>query len=152
MAAKEFSPNLSAPARFAALVIRINAVLFVTSAPVMLLAPGSMATWLNVDATSDSVRWALQIIGACLLGLAGQLWIVSGCGPRIVLKATVVTCTSEAVTTLLTALTPGSWTPMRWFFLSQGAVSTLLYALALTLAKRNSGSTQRVSSADSAAG
>lgn len=124
------------PARFSAVVIRINSVLFAVSAPVLLLAPGTMAAWLNIDGTSDDVRWAVQVIGACLLGLAGQLWIVSGCGPNVVMKATVVTFTAETVTTLLTALTPGSWTAMRFFFLSQGGVSALLYALVLMWARR----------------
>ncbi|MBU6213962.1 MAG: hypothetical protein KGP01_05920 [Actinomycetales bacterium] len=122
--------------RFAALVIRANAVLFAASAPVLLLAPGSMAAWLNIDGTSADVRWAVQVIGACLLGLAGQLWIVSKGAARVVLTATAVTFTAESVTTLLTALTPGSFTPMRWFFFGQGAVSALAYGSVLLLSRR----------------
>ena len=136
MALTEVHRREDNPARLASIVIRINALLFAASAPVLLLAPGSMAAWLNIDSASEDVRWAVQVIGACLLGLAGQLWIVSGCGTKIVMKATVVTCTAETVTTMLTALTPGSWTPMRYFFLLQGAISALLYAVVLLWARR----------------
>ena len=141
MAQNETAQSVSQPARISSVVIRINAVLFALSAPVLLLAPGSMAQWLNIDSTSADVRWAVQVIGACLLGLAGQLWIVSGCGARVVMRATVVTFTAETVTTLLTALTPGSWTPMRWFFLCQGGISALAYAAVLLWARRSAAQT-----------
>ncbi|MBU6213427.1 MAG: hypothetical protein KGP01_03135 [Actinomycetales bacterium] len=135
------TPEAAAPSgavRFASLVIRVNAVLFAASAPVLLLAPGSMAAWLNIDSASADVRWAVQVIGACLLGLAGQLWIVSKCAAQVVMTATAVTFTAETVTTLLTALTPGSFTPMRWFFFGQGAVSALAYGCVLLWARQKS--------------
>ena len=136
MAQPHESAALTAPARFASVVIRVNALLFALSAPVLLLAPGTMATWLNIDSGSDDVRWAVQVIGACLLGLAGQLWIVSRCGTKVVMAATSVTFVAESITTLLTALTPGQWSPMRWFFLGQGGVSALAYAAVLMWARR----------------
>ena len=126
--------GVGASARLIRLVLSVGATFFVIAALLLLVLPDSFASWLGLEAT-DSVAWALRMIGAVLLGLSGLMWLVRRAGDHPVLGAGAVMMVTSALLTILTVTLPGEWTPLRWALLGAGAVFALAY-LALLLASR----------------
>ena len=124
------------PAGLVSIVMAINAVVFIASAPILLLAPGPMAQLLGLNGDDTQLRWAVQVIGGCLIALAGYLWMIRRSTVTIVMTAAKVALVAECVTTFVTVFTPGEWKPMLIFFAAQGGVSALFYAIALLWAQR----------------
>lgn len=111
-------------------------MVFAVTAPVLLLAPGMFADWLGLNGGLADVRWSLQMVGACLIALSGQMWLVRRGERTTVMSAAVVMLIGGGVMTLLTTLLPGAWTAMRWAYFAFGASFMLLYAGLLLWSQR----------------
>ena len=126
--------GVGASARLIRLVLSVGATSFVIAALLLLALPDSFASWIGLEGT-DTVAWALRMIGAVLLGLSGLMWLVRRAGDHPVLGAGAVMMVTSALLTILTITLPGEWTPLRWALLGAGAVFALAY-LALLMASR----------------
>jgi len=86
--------------------------------------------------TIVDTTWTLQMLGAALLGLSGQMWLVRRAPDHPVLGAAVVMIISGGLMTVLTITLPGEWTPVRWAYLGIGAAFCLAYVLMLVVSRR----------------
>lgn len=120
-------------------VLAAGATVFAVTAPLLLLAPGLFADWLGLDGDLSQLRWALQMVGACLIALSGQMWLVRRGDSHTVMSAAVVMLIGGGVMTLLTTLLPGGWTTMRWGYFAFGGSFMLAYAVLLLWSQRFSG-------------
>lgn len=133
-------PAVGASQRVAAVtggVLAGGATMFAVTAPILLLAPGMFAEWLGLDGDLPDVRWSLQMVGACLVALSGQMWLVRRGDGHTVMSAAVVMIIGGGVMTLLTTLLPGGWTVVRWAYFFIGAGFMLLYAVLLLWSQRS---------------
>ena len=89
----------------------------------MLVAPALMAEWLGLSTVVDAT-WTLQMLGAALLGLSGQMWLVRRAPDHPVLGAAVVMIISGGLMTV------------RWAYLGVGAAFCLAYILLILVSRR----------------
>ena len=134
----EESPAHHRAAAVTRAVLGAGATVFAVTAPLLLLAPGLFADWLGLNGDLSQVRWSLQMVGACLVALSGQMWLVRRGDGHTVMSAAVVMLIGGGVMTLLTTLLPGEWTAMRWGYFAFGASFMLAYAVLLLWSQRSS--------------
>jgi len=111
-------------------VLALGSAVFLLSALFLLLAPGTFATALGL-VDSDSVDWSMRMIGACLLGLSGQMWLVRRAGENSVRAAAGVMIVAGGAMTVLTLVIPADWTPMRRAYLAFGGIFVIVYVVLL---------------------
>lgn len=122
-------------ARVIRVVLALGSLVFLVSAVFLLLAPSTFSTALGM-VDSDGVDWSMRMIGACLLGLAGQMWLVRRADDASVRGAAAVMVVAGGVMTILTLVIPADWTPVRWAYLGFGATFCLLYVVLLAVGRR----------------
>jgi hypothetical protein len=122
-------------ARLIRTVLGVGSAFFLIAGVLLLLAPSTFAEWIGLE-PSDAVTWCLRMLGAALIGLAGQMWLVRRAGDHPVLGAGAVMIVAGGAMTILTITLPGDWTPMRWALLGVGAVFVIAYVVLLVLARR----------------
>lgn len=127
--------GVPASARLIRVVLSVGAVFFLIAGILLLAVPETFATWIGLEST-DAVAWALRMLGAALIGLAGQMWLVRRAGDHPVLGAGAVMIVAGGAMTLLTVTLPGEWTPMRWALLGVGSVFVVAYAGLLVASRR----------------
>ncbi|CAB5002965.1 MAG: hypothetical protein F2881_03825 [Actinobacteria bacterium] len=116
-------------------VLLCGSLVFAASSVFLLVAPGTFALLLGISDTRD-VTWSLQMVGACLVALSGQMWLVRSAPEVSVRRAAMVMVVGGGVMTLLTLFVPAEWTPLRWGYLAFGTLFLALY-LALLLIGRS---------------
>ncbi|MCX8528152.1 MAG: hypothetical protein ORN20_08435 [Candidatus Nanopelagicales bacterium] len=116
--------------RLIRIVLALGSAVFLVSALFLLLAPGMFATALGLS-DGDAVNWAMRMMGACLLGLSGQMWLVRRAGDASVRAAAGVMIVAGGTMTILTLVIPAEWTPMRWAYLAFGGIFVILYVVLL---------------------
>ena len=116
--------------RLIRIVLGIGSAVFLVSALFLLLAPATFATALGL-AGGSAVDWSMRMIGACLLGLCGQMWLVRRAGDTTVRAAAGVMIVAGGAMTILTLVIPADWTPMRWAYLAFGGSFCLVYIVLL---------------------
>jgi hypothetical protein len=122
-------------ARLIRVVLGLGAILFFASGLVLLLSPALMAQWLGLAEVVDTT-WTMQMLGAALLGLAGQMWLVRRAPDHPILGAAVVMVIAGGLMTFLTLTLPANWTPVRWAYLGVGLVFLVAYLVGLILSRR----------------
>lgn len=127
--------GVGASARLIRVVLSAGSVFFVIAGILLLVAPSAFASWIGLEST-DAVDWTLRMLGAALLGLGGQMWLVRRAGDHPVLGAGAVMIVAGGAMTVLTLTLPGDWTPMRWALLGVGAAFLLAYAVLLVASRR----------------
>lgn len=127
--------GVPASARLIRVVLSVGAVFFLIAGILLLAVPESFATWIGLEST-DAVAWTLRMLGAALIGLAGQMWLVRRAGDHPVLGAGAVMIVAGGAMTLLTVTLPGEWTPLRWALLGVGAVFVVAYVGLLVASRR----------------
>lgn len=127
--------GVPASARLIRVVLSVGAVFFVIAGVLLLAVPDSFGAWIGLE-TTDAVAWTLRMLGAALVGLAGQMWLVRRAGDHPVLGAGAVMIVAGGAMTLLTVTLPGGWTPMRWALLGVGGVFVVAYAGLLIASRR----------------
>lgn len=127
--------GVPASARLIRIVLSVGSAFFFVAGALLLVIPDGFAGWIGLDAT-DAVAWCLRMLGAALLGLSGQMWLVRRAGDHPVLGAGAVMIVAGGAMTILTLTLPGDWTPMRWALLGVGAAFVLAYAVLLVASRR----------------
>ncbi len=122
-------------ARLIRVVLAFGALLFFASGLLLLLAPALMAQWLGLAEVVDTT-WTLQMLGAALLGLSGQMWLVRRAPDHPILGSAVVMLIAGGLMNVLTITLPGSWTPVRWMYLGVGLVFWISYLILLIVSRR----------------
>lgn len=122
-------------ARLIRVVLALGALLFFASGLLLLLAPSLMAQWLGLAEVIDTT-WTLQMLGAALLGLSGQMWLVRRAPDHPVLGSAVVMLIAGGLMNVLTITLPGSWTSVRWVYLGVGLVFWVSYLILLIVSRR----------------
>lgn len=116
-------------------VLLCGSLVFAASSVFLLVAPGTFALLMGISDSRD-VTWSLQMVGACLVALSGQMWLVRSAPEVSVRRAAMVMVVGGGVMTLLTLFVPAEWTPLRWGYLAFGTLFLALY-LALLLIGRS---------------
>lgn len=127
--------GVGASAQLIRVVLSVGSIFFVIAGILLLLVPGAFASWIGLEST-DAVDWTLRMLGAALLGLGGQMWLVRRAGDHPVLGAGAVMIVAGGAMTVLTLTIPGDWTPMRWALLGVGAAFLVAYAVLLVASRR----------------
>lgn len=127
--------GVGASARLIRVVLGAGAVFFLLAAILLIAVPDAFAEWIGLE-PSDALGWALRMLGAALLGLAGQMWLVRRAGDHPVLGAGAVMIVAGGAMTILTITLPGAWTPLRWALLGAGSVFIVAYVVLLAASRR----------------
>ena len=127
--------GVPASARLIRVVLSVGAAFFIIAGLLLLAVPDSFGAWIGLE-TTDAVAWTLRMLGAALVGLAGQMWLVRRAGDHPVLGAGAVMIVAGGAMTILTLTLPGDWTPLRWALLGVGGVFVIAYAALLVASRR----------------
>jgi hypothetical protein len=127
--------GVPASARLIRVVLSVGAAFFIIAGLLLLAVPDSFGAWIGLE-TTDAVAWTLRMLGAALVGLAGQMWLVRRAGDHPVLGAGAVMIVAGGAMTILTLTLPGDWTPLRWALLGVGGVFVIAYAVLLVASRR----------------
>lgn len=112
-------------------VLAAGSLVFLVSALVLLVAPGVFEEWIGL-VPGVELDWALRMVGACLLGLSGQMWLVRRGDELAIRRAAAVMVVTSLVMALLTVAMPASgWSPLRWGYLGAGLGFAVVYLLLL---------------------
>ena len=113
-------------------VLAAGALVFIVSAIALLVAPGWFGTLLGLRPSIEG-EWALRMVGACLVALAGQMWLVRRTDRAGVRGAAAVMIVGGGLMTLLTIFLPADegWTLFRWLYLVFGSTFIIAYAALL---------------------
>ena len=110
-------------------VLAAGAAVFIVSALALLIAPGWFGELLGLRPSVEG-EWALRMVGACLVALAGQMWLVRRTDRAGVRGAAAVMIVGGGLMTLLTVFLPADegWTLFRWLYLLFGSSFMIAYA------------------------
>jgi hypothetical protein len=119
------------------IVLGCGAAVFLITAPFLLLLPSLFTEWLGLTPTETS-DWATRMIGAVLVALAGQMWLVRRNHGAALRGAAAVMIVGGGLMTILTVFMPaaGSWTLLRWAYLGFGLSFVLIYIVLLVWDRR----------------
>jgi hypothetical protein len=132
--------GIAASSSLIRVVLGVGSVFFLVASLALLAVPDSFALWIGLGpeaSLSAEVTWILRMLGAALLGLAGQMWLVRRSGDHPVLGAAVIMIVAGGVMTLLTVTMPGTWTPLRWGLLGVGLAFIAAYAILIVTSRRS---------------
>lgn len=136
---REASPDLDAlhrAARTIRLVLTVGAAVFAVAGVVLLLAPGLFAQLLGLAGTEGSTTWALRMVGAALVPLAGLMVLVRRLRDHHAVGAALVMLVASLLMSILTITMPGTWTFVRAALLGIGLVFSAAYITLLVLLRR----------------
>jgi peptidoglycan/LPS O-acetylase OafA/YrhL len=111
-------------------ILGLGALVFAISAVALLIAPQLFAELLGIATTPD-VSWSLRLMGAVLVALAGQMFLVRRGSDQTVRRAAIVMIVGGGLMTVVTVIAPGDATPLRYAYAVFGAVFCLAYVIAL---------------------
>lgn len=111
-------------------ILGLGALVFALSAVALLFAPEVLARWLGVADTED-VAWTLRLMGAVLVALAGQMFLVRQSDERTVRTAALVMILGGGLMTIVTFIAPGDWTALRVAYAVFGSAFCVAYVIAL---------------------
>ncbi len=119
-------------------VLAAGALVFAASAIALLVAPGWFGELLGLRPSVEG-EWALRMLGAALVALAGQMWLVRRGDRAAVRGAAAVMLLGGGLMTLLTVFLPADdgWTLFRWLYLLFGSSFMIAYAGLLYWALRD---------------
>lgn len=100
-------------------VLGAGSIVFLISAVLLIALPTFLGELLGLT-TSDTSDWALRMMGAALLGLSGQMWLVRSAPEISVRRAAAVMIVAGGAMTLLTVFMPADWTVVRFAYLGVG--------------------------------
>lgn len=116
-------------------LLALGSLVFALSAAALLILPSAFATMLGLEPTSD-LDWALRMMGAVLVALAGQMWLVRHTPDPSTRGAAAVMVLGGGLMTVMTVMLPGEWSTLRWAYLGFGLGFCLLYLTLLLVGLR----------------
>ena len=117
-------------------LLALGSLVFALSAVALLVMPSAFATLLGLTPASD-LDWALRMMGAVLVALAGQMWLVRHTPDPSTRGAAAVMVLGGGLMTIMTVWLPGEWSTLRWAYLGFGLGFCLLYLLLLIIGLRD---------------
>ena len=119
-------------------LLALGSLVFALSAIALLILPSAFATLLGLTPTSE-LDWALRMMGAVLVALAGQMWLVRHTPDPSTRGAAAVMVIGGGLMTVMTIWLPGEWSSLRWAYLGFGLGFCLLYLTLLLIGLREAG-------------
>lgn len=119
-------------------LLALGSLVFALSALALLILPSTFATLLGLTPTSE-LDWALRMMGAVLVALAGQMWLVRHTPDPSTRGAAAVMVLGGGLMTVMTIWLPGEWSSLRWAYLGFGLGFCLLYLTLLLIGLREAG-------------
>jgi hypothetical protein len=119
-------------------LLALGSLVFALSALALLIFPSTFATLLGLTPTSE-LDWALRMMGAVLVALAGQMWLVRHTPDPSTRGAAAVMVLGGGLMTVMTIWLPGEWSSLRWAYLGFGLGFCLLYLTLLLIGLREAG-------------
>ena len=119
-------------------LLALGSLVFALSAIALLILPSAFATLLGLTPTSE-LDWALRMMGAVLVALAGQMWLVRHTPDPSTRGAAAVMVIGGGLMTVMTVWLPGEWGSLRWAYLGFGLGFCLLYLTLLLIGLREAG-------------
>lgn len=119
-------------------LLALGSLVFALSAVALLILPSTFATLLGLTPTSE-LDWALRMMGAVLVALAGQMWLVRHTPDPSTRGAAAVMVIGGGLMTAMTVWLPGEWSSLRWAYLGFGLGFCLLYLTLLLIGLRDAG-------------
>ena len=115
--------------RYIRAVLAVGSLVFAVSSLALLVAPGWFADALGLRPSVEA-EWALRMVGAVLVALAGQMWLVRRADRPGIRGAAAVMIVGGGLMTLLTVFLPADqdWTLVRWLYLLFGSSFMIAYA------------------------
>jgi len=117
-------------------LLALGSLVFALSALALIVMPSAFATLLGLTPSSD-LDWALRMMGAILVALAGQMWLVRHTPDPSTRGAAAVMVIGGGLMTVMTIWLPGEWSPLRWVYLGFGLTFCLLYLTLLLIGLRD---------------
>ena len=117
-------------------LLALGSLVFALSAVALLVMPSAFATLLGLTPASD-LDWALRMMGAVLVALAGQMWLVRHTPDPSTRGAAAVMVLGGGLMTIMTVWLPGEWSTLRWAYLGFGLGFCLLYLILLLIGLRD---------------
>jgi hypothetical protein len=111
-------------------ILGAGSLVFLISSVVLIILPTYFGDLLGLT-TSETSDWALRMMGATLLALSGQMWLVRSAPEITIRRSAAVMILAGGAMTLFTVLMPADWTITRFAYLGIGLGFLTAYLVAL---------------------
>ena len=114
------------------LVLTIAATYTLAIGLLFLVLPGAVDAWLGLP-DQPGVSWALRVIGACMIGLAGLMVLVRRLRDAHAIGAAMIMLVVSVLLLVLDIVMPGDWGFLRVVLVGVNAVLVMAFAVLLWL-------------------
>lgn len=111
-------------------ILGAGSVVFLVSSAVLIVLPTYFGELLGLT-TSETSDWALRMMGAALLALSGQMWLVRSAPEITIRRSAAVMIVAGGAMTVFTVIMPADWTIARFAYLGIGLGFLTAYLVAL---------------------
>lgn len=111
-------------------ILGAGSIVFLVSSALLIVLPTYFGELLGLT-TSETSDWALRMMGATLLALSGQMWLVRSAPDITVRRSAAVMIVAGGAMTLFTVIMPADWTIARFAYLGIGLGFLTAYLVAL---------------------
>ncbi len=111
-------------------ILGAGSVVFLVSSAVLIVLPTYFGELLGLT-TSETSDWALRMMGATLLALSGQMWLVRSAPEITIRRSAAVMIVAGGAMTVFTVIMPADWTIARFAYLGIGLGFLTAYLVAL---------------------
>jgi hypothetical protein len=111
-------------------ILGAGSIVFLVSSALLIVLPTYFGELLGLT-TSETSDWALRMMGATLLALSGQMWLVRSAPDITVRRSAAVMIVAGGAMTLFTVIMPADWTIARFAYLGVGLGFLTAYLVAL---------------------
>jgi hypothetical protein len=111
-------------------ILGAGSLVFLVSSVVLIILPTYSGELLGLTTTETS-DWALRMMGATLLALSGQMWLVRSATEITIRRSAAVMIVAGGAMTVFTVLMPADWTIARFAYLGIGLGFLTAYLVAL---------------------
>ena len=111
-------------------ILGVGSVVFLVSSVALIILPTYFGELLGLI-TSETSDWILRMMGAALLALSGQMWLVRSAPEITVRRSAAVMIVAGGAMTVFTVLMPADWTIARFAYLGIGLGFLTAYLVAL---------------------
>ncbi len=111
-------------------ILGVGSVVFLVSSVALIILPTYFGDLLGLI-TSETSDWALRMMGAALLALSGQMWLVRSAPEISIRRSAAVMIVAGGAMTVFTVIMPADWTIARFAYLGIGLGFVSAYLVAL---------------------
>ncbi len=111
-------------------ILGAGSIVFLVSSALLIVLPTYFGELLGLT-TSETSDWALRMMGATLLALSGQMWLVRSAPEITIRRSAAVMIVAGGAMTVFTVIMPADWTIARFAYLGIGLGFLTAYLVAL---------------------